>query len=199
VPVPPTFPARPKARADLSVGAVYAVGGGDGYCYYGQICPNKQVGFFRVRSKEPAIEASRDAEIMSRFFVSLPSIGHATRSGHWLALGRMALSPALEPEPVLVQWPVGTTTVSVWRGGEALGDTDAWDPKIQDYEVIAVYDAAFHVPPRLVADFLQPPDAWKTGGSVRRHRQMKEDVARRFPDQPWHRLPDNWVPTTDAS
>jgi hypothetical protein len=156
------------------------------------------MGFFRFRSREPAIERARESGLMSRFFVSLPSIGRALRSGHWLALGRAPVPAALEAEPVLVLWSVGTTTVALSRGGESLGETDAWDPKIQDFEVIAVYDAIDHVPPRLVADFLEPRDAWKVGGSVFRHRRMKEDIARRCPDQPWHRLPDNWVPTNET-
>ena len=197
-PVVPAFSPQPKGRADLVAGALYAVGGGDGYIYYGQVCANKQVGFFRFRSEKVVASAALASEIMSRVFIALPSIGRALRSGHWQALGRHPLKPELDSEPTVVQWPVGTTIVTLMKGSEVLGDTDVADPKIQDLEVIAVYDAIFHVPERLRADFLMQSDAWKVGGSVRRQRLKKEDAASRFPDQPWHRLPPNWVSTRDG-
>jgi hypothetical protein len=198
VPPLPPFPALAKARADLSPGALYAIGGGDDFLYYGQVCSNKQLGFFRFRSRGVAAEEAHATEIMSRFFVVFPSVGRALRSGHWLALGRFPLRPELDLEPVLVQWPVGTTTVTLLQGSHEIGVTDAADPKVQELEVASAYDAIAHVPNRLIADFLGSPDAWKVGGSVWRHRLMKEAFARRFPEQPWHRLPDNWVVTSDA-
>jgi hypothetical protein len=198
VPISPAFPVLSKGRADLTTGALYAITGADGYLYYGQMCPNKQLAFFRFRNRNLSAAAALESPLMSRFFVALPSIGRALRSGHWASLGRFPIRPALELDPILVQWSVGTTTVSLSRGGLKVGETDAWDPKIQEFEVIAAYDAIFHVPDRLVADFFAPPDAFKVGGSVRRHRLMKEDAALRFPEQPWHKLPPNWVATSDA-
>jgi hypothetical protein len=198
VPTQPSFPPLARARADLTPGALYSIGGGDGHLYYGQVCRNKQLGFFRFRSTDVFTDGVPASSLMSRFSVALPSIGRALRSGHWLAIGRFTLSAELNLEPILVQWPVGTTRVTLWQGPRQLGETDAADPNIQELEVIAAYDANAHVPSRLNADFLDLPDAWKEGGSVRRHRLMKEDFSRRFPDQPWHRLPSNWVATSDG-
>lgn len=196
--ISPTFPVLPKARANLTAGVLYGITRSDGFLYCGKMCPNKQLAFFRFRSRDLSAAVALQSPLMSRFFVVFPSIGRALRSGHWVALGRFPLRPELESDPILVQWPVGTTTVSLSRGGKNLGETEAWDPKIQEFEVIAAYDAIFHVPARLVADFQAPPDAFKVGGSVRRHRLMKEDFALRFPEKPWHKLPPNWVSTSDA-
>jgi hypothetical protein len=100
----------------------------------------------------------------------------------------------LVEEPVLVQWPVGTLTVTLWKGGNILGNTVVHDPEIQDLEIIAAYDATCHVPPRLRGDFCETADAWTAGGSIRRERLKKQDMAARFPNQPWHQLPTDWVP-----
>ena len=189
----PFLPA-PRARADLRPGVVYAVNGEDSFIYYGQVAPNKQLGFFRFRSRTLSIAESLSSEFMSRFIVSLPSIGRALRSGTWLSLGRHDLRSELVEEAVFVQWPVGTLEVTLWKGGKILKTTRVDDPEIQHFEIIAAYDAAFHVPRRLRTDFTQADDAWSVGGSVLRHRRMKQETAIRHPDQPWHRLPAEWVP-----
>jgi len=187
------FSPVPKARADLKPGALYAIDGGDSYVYYGQVAPNKQIGFFNFRSKEILVEEALASAIMSRFGVTHISIGEALRAGKWLSLGRHAVRSELGEEPIVVQWPVGTLTVTLWKGRNILGTTEVHDPKIQDFEIIAAYDAIYHVPARLRADFEQPADAWVVGGSIRRERLKKQDMAYRFPQTPWHQLPPNWV------
>jgi hypothetical protein len=187
----PPFPTMPGARANLTPGALYAVDGGDGFVYYGQIAENQQFGALCHRSEAISPEAALATEIMSRFSLSLPSVGRALRSGAWVFLGRHTIRNELKQEPILVQWPVGTTTVTLWDGSKQLRDTAASDPSIQNLEVIAAYDAIHHVPQRLRADFEKPADAWRAGGSVLRHRLQRQDLAARFPNQ--HQLPEDWV------
>ncbi|WFP49700.1 hypothetical protein PL263_16560 [Methylomonas sp. EFPC3] len=189
----PPFPPSPKARADLKSGVMYAIDGDDSYLYYGQVAPNKQMGFFKFRSREVHVQEALAAPLMSRFCVIHPSIGTALRAGKWLNLGRQELRPELLEEPVLVQWPVGTLTVTLWKGRNVLGTTLVHDPEIQDLEIIAAYDATFHVPSRLRADFCESVEAWAVGGSIRRERLKKQDLAARFPQQPRHQLPTEWV------
>ena len=167
------FPPSPKARADLKPGALYAIDGADSYIYYGQVASNKQIGFFRFRSREILINEALAAPLMSRFGVIYPSIGTALRAGKWAGLGRHELKPELLEEPLLVQWPAGTLTVTLWKGGNILGSTVVHDPEIQDLEIIAAYDATYHVPQRLQADFCETADAWTAGGSIRRERLKK--------------------------
>ena len=188
------FPPAPRARADLKAGALYAIDGGDSFVYYGQVAANKQVGFFRFRNQTVTVSEALSAEAMCRFGVSYPSIGTALRAGVWFSLGRHELRSELIEEPVLVQWPVGTLEVTLWKGASVIGTTQVHDPTIQNLEIIAAYDATFHVPPWLRADFAQAQDAWSVGGSVWRARRMKEDLATRHPEQPWHKLPQEWVP-----
>ena len=188
------FPPAPRARADLKPGALYAVDGGDSFIYYGQVALNKQLGFFRFRSTTVAIAEALSFEVMSRFSVSHPSIGRALRAGTWFSLGRHEVRSALVEEPVLVQWPVGTLEVTLWKGGTVLRTTQVHDPAIQHLEVIAAYDAVFHVPSRVKADFTQTLDTWSVGGSIWRERRKKQELASRHPEQPWHKLPADWVP-----
>ena len=89
---------------------------------------------------------------------------------------------------------MGTTEVTIWKGGVTIGTTQVHDPSIQELEIIAAYDAEFHVPERLRADYEGRSDAWSVGGSIRRERLKKEALARKFPDAPWHQLPSDWVP-----
>jgi hypothetical protein len=91
----------------------------------------------------------------------------------------------------MVQWPVGTLEVTLWRGGTIVKTTQVHDPAIQDLEIIAAYDAVFHVPSRLRADFTRAHDAWSAGGTVWRERRKKQELASRYPE---HRLPADWVP-----
>jgi hypothetical protein len=187
------FLADPRSRASQKPGTVYAIDGGDDFIYYGQVTPYSLIGFFRFRSKEISVADAMASEIMSNFAVIKPSIGEALRSGKWMKLGNYPLRNELAVEPVLVSWPVGTLQVTLWRGRSNLGTTQVHDSKIQDLEIIAAYDAIYHVPARLQADFDQSENAWQAGGSIRRERIKKQDLANRFPDAPWHQLPSDWV------
>ena len=46
------FSPNPKARADLKPGILYALVGEGTWLYYGQVTPDKSVGFFRRRDRE---------------------------------------------------------------------------------------------------------------------------------------------------
>jgi len=188
------FAPAPRARAKFEAGSLYAIDGGDSFIYFGQVAPNGQLGFFRYRSRDASAEEALEAPLMSRFSVNRPSIGTALRQGKWTYLGRYAIRPELNETPVVVQWPVGTLEVTLWRGREVVGVTRVHDPLIQDLEIISAYDAVYHVPNRLQADFTQDKDAWSAGGTIRRERLMKQDLAARQNAQPWHLLPSDWVP-----
>lgn len=188
------FEAVPKARADMTSGAVYAVTGEGGWIYYGQVTAEKRIGFFRFRSRETAEVAEvLAAPAMTVITVGVQSITAALRSGLWKKLGRFAVATAVaEPRPS-VQWPVGTLTVTVWTA-KGTWDTRIEDPAIQDMEIVAGWDAEHHVAPRLTADFGEEKAPWHVGGPVWRERLIKQEMASRFPDQPWHALPQDWVP-----
>lgn len=198
-PVRQALPFAPlsSARASLKPGALYAIDGNDGFIYYGQVTPDKSVGFFRVRSEVVSIPAALSAQVMSRFLVGYSSIGRAVRSGKWLSLGTYPIHAALCDQAATVQWTVGTTEVIIWKGGVSIGTTQVHDPNIQDLEIIAAYDAEFHVPERLRVDYNGREDAWSVGGSIRRERLKKQALARNFPDAPWHQLPPDWVPVEE--
>lgn len=191
------FEGQPKARADMTAGALYAVTGDAGWVYYGQVTPEKKVGFFRKRDRDLADPATvLDAPIMSVVSVAYSSITRAIRAGRWKKLGRFPIVQALiDPRPS-VQWPVGTLTVTVWLRNEPHHDTRVDDPDIQDMELMAVWDAEHHISSRLVADFQAEEAEWHVGGSIRRERQIKEETARRFGHQPQNKLPADWVATT---
>jgi hypothetical protein len=191
------FEADPKARADLKPGTLYAISGEDGWVYYGQVTPDKAVAFFRHRGRElDAPDTVLSKPVMSVVTVAYPSITRALRAGAWMKVGRLPLSDILAEPRLTVQWPVGTLTVTVWSGGVAKFDTRVDDPAIQDAELMAVWDAEHHIPARLTADF-SPKDAeWHVGGPIWRERRVKEEGASRAPDQPWHQLPSDWVPTS---
>lgn len=188
------FPPLANGRASLKQGALYAIDGGDGFIYYGQVTPEKRIGFFRAKSEVVSIPAALSADVMSCFLVGYPSIGRAVRSGKWLSLGTHPIHSALRDQASTVQWPVGTLEVTIWKGGVAIGTTQVHDPNIQDLELIAVYDAEFHVPKRLRVEYNDSRDAWSVGGSIRRERLKKQALAKNFPDSPWHQLPKEWVP-----
>lgn len=191
------FPPLGSARASLKQGALYAIDGDDGFIYYGQVTLEKNIGFFRVRSEVVSITAALSAEVMSRFLVGYPSIGRAVRSGKWLSLGTHPIHTALCEQAATVQWPQGTMEVTIWKGGVTIGTTQVHDPSIQDLEIIAAYDAEFHVPERLRVDYNGSRNAWSVGGSIRRERLQKQALAKKFLDQPWHQLPPDWVPVEE--
>ena len=101
----------------------------------------------------------------------------------------------------VVQWPVRSLDIIVWTGGVQSRVTRVDDPSVQALEVIAAWDAIHHVPGRLVVDFA--PDeasetvvnAWSIRGPVWRERRVKEEFARRFPENRSHALPADWVRT----
>jgi hypothetical protein len=77
----------------------------------------------------------------------------------------MSLPPALNCPSPRVQWPVGAATVTVWtrrnKDGGPTYETGIDDPAIQDFEVMATWDAVFHVPKRLRLDYGDAePEAW---------------------------------------
>lgn len=193
------FAKNPNTKSDLSLGFVYAIYGIDGKIYYGQICKGKQIAFFKKQDCDVAdLDDILESDVMSRFSVSLPSIGRALRSGHWMKIGRGDLRASLQKDTYLVQWPQFTLDVSVWLGGDVAKETIISDPLIQNYEVISAWDAQYHVPERLVVDF-DPVEAenlsesaWAVGGPVWRQRKVKEEMSRRF-DMPNHQLPQGWV------
>ena len=191
------FEKEPSARADLKPGTLYAVAGEEAWVYYGQVTPEKKVAFFRYRDRKAACaEAPLAAPIMSVITVAYPSITRALRSGSWKKVGRAPVVDELvEPRPS-VQWPVGTLTVSVWVGSEPTRDTRVDDPSIQGMELMAVWDAEHHIPARLTADFGEEKPEWHVGGPILRERRIMEERAMRFSDQPWHKLPADWVFTS---
>ena len=188
------FAGNPKTRADLKPGTLYALVGEGRWLYYGQVTPDKSVGFFRRRDREIAdVQAILSSPIMTVVSVGFPSITRAVRAGSWHKLGRYDLVEALRAPPPVVQWPVGTLEVSVWSGADIIRETRVEDPAIQDFELMAVWNAEEHIPARLTADFGVESPEWHIGGPVWRERRIKEEMARRFPDQPWHQLPSDWV------
>ena len=190
------FDADPKAKADLTAGTLYAIAGDSAWIYYGQVTPDKAVGFFRRRDRNLAgPEAVLSSDVMTTVVVAYPSIRRALRSGRWKKLGRFPLHKELQTTRYSVQWPAATLNVTVWAGGKPSHDTRVEDPAIQNMEIMAVLDAEHHIPLRLTADFGEEATEWHIGGPIWRERKVKEETARRFPDQPWHRLPQDWVPT----
>jgi hypothetical protein len=196
------FPEDPKARSDFRTGTLYAIWGAGDWIYYGQVCADKSVGFFRRRDREIVDTTSVLAsQIMSRLAVNRPSIGQALRYGAWKKLGNLTLHNELDTIFSWVQWPVGTLDVTVWIGGKRNRVTCVDDPSIQHLEVGASWDAVHHIPARLAVDYA--PDeasdtvanAWSIGGPIWRARRVKEEIARRHPNKPWTALPTGWVPT----
>jgi hypothetical protein len=188
------FEGDPKARADLKPGTLYGLVGEGEWVYYGQVTPDKSVGFFRRRDREVAdAQTILSSPIMAVVPVAYPSITRALRAGLWQKLGRYELVEALRAPRRVVQWPVGTLKVTVWEGAETTHDTRVEDPAIQDLELMAVWDAEHHIPARLTADFGAEAAEWHIGGPIWRERRVKEETAKRSPNEPWHQLPPDWV------
>lgn len=190
--VSPKFPSLSEVEKIAFPGTVYAVTGERDWIYYGQATLNKRIGFLRRRDREVATLAEiLGSPIMS--VVNVATVERALRSGHWMTLGSADMHPDLRvPKPV-VQWPVGTLIVTVHDHLSSY-DTRVEDPAIQHFEIAASWDAEYHIPPRLTADFGEEPAEWHVGGTILRERRVKEERARRFPDMPWHQLPLDWVP-----
>lgn len=190
------FEAKQTARADMAAGTLYAVSGEAGWIYYGQVTREKKVGFFRRRDLQPApADEVLNTPVMVVTNVAVPSITRAMRTGKWKKLGKFPVVGALVASQPSVQWPVGTLTVTVWNGDGPDYDTRVEDSAIQNMELMAVWDATEHIPARLTAEFGAEEAEWHIGGPIWRERRIREERAARFKDQPWHRLPDGWVPT----
>ncbi|WP_417677005.1 hypothetical protein [Roseibium sp.] len=179
----------------MKPGTLYAVSGEAGWIYYGQVGANKRLAFFRRRDRSVAdVKEILASPVMFVLFVAAPSITRALRSGQWRKIGHFPAGDDVMTPRNIVQWPSGETTVTVWDHDQTLYDTKVHDPYIQELEIMAVWDAEYHVPQRLTADFGQEPGEWHVGGPIWRERKIKEEIARRFPDAPGHRLPRDWVP-----
>ncbi|TDK65961.1 hypothetical protein [Sapientia aquatica] len=189
------FSPAPNARGSLKPGTLYAIAGEDDWIYYGQVDQGKKIGFFRFRSKQLVLnEEILTNTVMSRVNVVYSSIGSALRKGSWKLLGIGAIHKELLHSLSVVQWPVGTLTVTIWTDGKKSGETRVEDPKIQDFEIIAGWDAFYHIPGRLRVDFEGDDSNTMIGGPIRRERRLKEESARRAPNMPYHQLPPDWVP-----
>jgi len=196
------FEENPKARSDFKAGTLYAILGIADWIYYGQVTVDKSVAFYFRRDRKIASSADVLASpIMSRMGIVYASVGRALRSGAWKKLGRYPLRDELGSVRPVVQWPVGTLDVTVWVGHVQSRVTRVEDPSIQNLEIIAGWDAVYHVPARLAVDYA-PDEAihtvanvWSIGGPIWRERRVKEELARRHSDKPWHELPADWVPT----
>jgi len=187
-PVAPSFEPVPKGRGSIKPGTLYAVSGEGGWIYYGQVSPTQDVGFFRHRTRA-IMDAPEvlEMEVMCRILIAHRSIGEAVRSGHWRTLGRHEPSPGLLDPCAMVQWPIGTPEVTVWTQTAQPGSatrtssyvTTIDDPAIQQFEILAAWDAIYHVPGRLTADFCAEPCEWYVGGPVWRARRVAAEMARR--------------------
>lgn len=190
------FEAKPTARADMAAGTLYAVSGEAGWIYYGQVTPEKKVGFFCRRDRQPApADEVLNTRVMVVTAVGYPSITRAVRTGTWKKLGKFPVVDALVAPQPSVHWPIGTLTVTVCNGDGPDYDTRVEDPAIQNMELMAAWDATEHIPARLTAEFGAEEAEWHIGGPIWRERRIMEERAVRFRDQPWHKLPDGWVPT----
>lgn len=192
----PIFDVAPNARADLSPGTLYAVSGERKWIYYGQVAFDKSVGFYKKRTQELVQPGEvLDSPLMAVMIVEHPSIGRAVRSGTWKKLGKRPLPKQLTCLREAVQWPAGTLKVTVWLGSVPKYETRVDDPAIQGLEQLGFWDAEYHIPKRLTADYGAEAAEWHVGGPIWRARRVKEEYARRFPEAPWHKLPADWVPT----
>jgi hypothetical protein len=191
----PMFPAVSTARASFTPGTLYAVDGGDGRAYYAQATPTMDFGFFRFRSRELLDSKTvLESTVMCRIGIDHSSVGRALRQGKWQNLGRAPLHESLLQPLIYVQWPVGTSEVTVWRIEVVQGkrsktthNTTVDDPTIQHLEIAASWDAICHLPERLKADYGREPAQWHIGGPIWRERKVAVEMARRHPTAPFHR------------
>src|SRR5262245_6946755 len=101
----------PQAKAAWEPGALYAIDGGEGWLYYGQVAARKgDIAFLRHRTSEVETRPQRALyyPLMSRVCVAWPSLGRALRSGQWHSLGRAQLHPDLAKPYGVALCPVGT-------------------------------------------------------------------------------------------
>jgi len=190
-----------QAKAAWEPGALYAINGGEGWFYYGQVAARKgDIAFLRHRTSEVETrpQGALYYPLMSRVCMARPSLERALRSGQWHFLGRAQLHPDLAKPYAVALCPVDTNNVQhlLYQDlpGQPATILKTWharidDPEIQNFEVASIWDAEHHIPQRLKADFGAEEADWHITGPVWRHRKVKLEYARRFPDQPWHQLP----------
>lgn len=196
---PAFFVADRSLKASWRPGTLYAVDGGEGWLYYGQVTWDEAIGFLKFRSSQLVdIENIQSFETMCRVSVSRPSVGRALRDGYWKNLGTRILHENWSKPFGLAQCPVFTNYITAslhqFSGNKKGAVLRKWqtridDPEVQDFEVISSWDALFHMPMRLKADFGAESAPWHVIGPVRRFRKVREEYARRFPETPGHRLP----------
>lgn len=166
-------------RAVMKPGMVYAVDGQRGWIYVCQIGIDRTLGFINVRNPSPQAPVfDPGAALFSRFSVTYPSITRALRSGHFLKIGMSPLHPELATPQATVTWPPGDD-VSVLLGNGDVFKTRVDDPQVQGFECAAVWDAFYHLPARLEADFGVEPAEWHVGGPIWRQREVAAELKRR--------------------
>ncbi len=154
---------------------VYAVSGQDGWIYWAQVKSELEIGFFRYRSKgHSEAEVVLTHEIMVELTLSIPSIGRALRSGAWKKIGVHPIGESLAEQRKKVHWSEGddfATVHSLGQEGEYRTSID--DPEIQNLDIIAAWDAEFHIPSRLTAEFEQKPEKNRFGGPMWQMRRQR--------------------------
>jgi hypothetical protein len=89
------FESNPKARVSMKPGTLYAVCGEGDWIFYGQVTPQKKVGFVRCRDRKLMdVGAILSSPVMTVISVGHPSIGRALRGGNGRRSACFRLSPA---------------------------------------------------------------------------------------------------------
>ena len=111
---------------------------------------------------------------MVELMLSIPSIGRALRSGVWMKCGIHPISEALLQRRLKVHWSEGDDSVTVKDLSRNEGyQTSPDDPDIQMLDLIAAWDAEYHVPKRLTAEFEGKPELNPWGGPLWTERQSR--------------------------
>lgn len=170
------FGPDPKARGSLKSGMVYALFGEDGWIYWAQVKSELAVGFFRFRSRSLDDAATAlTSPVMLELTVAHYSIGRALRAGAWKKVGIREVGEDLQQSRPQVQWPAGEKKVHVLTGSSMFDgnsfETTLDGPKIQNLEIAAAWDAEYHIPNRVVAEYENAPEKNKFGGPVWLTRQ----------------------------
>ena len=150
--------ARTQAKASWIPGTLYAVDGGEGWIYYGQVSASKgNIGFLRHRTRDldtrPEIPAY---PLMSRICIAWPSLGRAL-AGQAVALAQPcraafrdspARTASLCARLIRITCRRGMTEDRAGQPGTILRTwhTRIDDPEIQNFEVMSVWDAEHHLP-----------------------------------------------------
>lgn len=155
---------------------VYAVSGQDGWIYWAQVKSELEIGFFRYRSKcRSEAEVVLRHEIMVELTLSIPSIGRALRSGAWKKIGVHPIGQSLAEQRMKVHWSEGDDVATVRAlGAEGGYQTSYDDPKIQDLDIIAAWDAEYHVQSRLTAEYEGKPEKNRFGGPLWQMRRSRD-------------------------